>query len=532
MSVRNGLALLFALFTLTFLVACGSSSSTKINPAGFGVGSLNGNYVFSSSGVDASGFFLTMVGSLAANGKGGLSGGTVDIIGQEVTPPSPVATSITGGSYHVGSDGRGQLSFNTTTLINGVSAAITVTLDFVLTSTSHGLVTEYDGNGTGSGTIDLQTAVTQSQVAGSYAFGLSGSGSGGAPLLTVGSVTLNSSGGVTAGLQDINNDTTAASGSITTSSFVNLTSTPGTATIANSLGPSFNFDVYPIDSTHVKLIETDGAAFLSGDAYTQGTSIPSGQLVYTMAGEDFSITAPLAVGGWLTNTGGAIAGLEDSNDGGTPALGLTVGSGSNFSSLSGGRSVLTLNGFLNGANGVAGNYTFAAYPFTFSGGSGIQLLEIDNGGITSGAAYPQSATTLASSQNFGLNLQGFNSNGEEDDIAQFVTTANGFSGAADLNDDDQLNGVTSQTFDQPLTTSSFTAPDGNGRGAAVTDFFGFNFYVVDSSTYILLETDGSQVGLGTFEAQTSPTAGAAAAHRAVSMMRPMVRPHAGRQKKN
>lgn len=527
MSVRNGIALLLTLSALTFLVACGSNSSPRPNPAGFSTGSLNGTYVFSSSGSDASGFFLTMTGTLAANGSGGITAGTVDIIGQEVTPSSPVAQPISSGSYRVGPDGRGQVSFTVT--------GIPITLDFVLTSSSHGLVTEFDGNGTGSGTIDLQSAVTQGQLAGSYAFGLSGTGAGtgGVSLLAVGAMTLGSNGSVTTGLEDINNNGVAESSSLATSSFVNLGSAPGTALIANSTaGASFSFDVYPIDSTHLKFIETDGLALLSGDAYTQGTSIPSGQLVYTMAGEDLSSLAPLAVGGWLTNTSGTITpALEDYNDGGNVVLGFSV-TGGNFTALSGGRSVLTLNGFVNGANSLAGNYTFAAYPFTFSGGSGIQLLEIDNAGVTSGAAYPQTPGATLAAANYGMNLRGFNSAGEEDDIAQFAATSNGFSGAVDQNDDTQSLGQTTQNFDQALTTAAngYTAPDGNGRGAEVTNFFSFAFYAVNSSTYILLETDTTQVGLGTFELQSTPGAGAAA-QPAVSMLRPAVRAHAVRQKK-
>jgi len=50
------------------------------------------------------------------------------------------------------SDGRGLASLT--------SAYGTYGFDFVLYSTSSGLITEYDANGTGSGTLDLQTAVT------------------------------------------------------------------------------------------------------------------------------------------------------------------------------------------------------------------------------------------------------------------------------------------------------------------------------------------------------------------------------------
>jgi hypothetical protein len=203
---RNGFVLLLTLFGLTFLAACGGSSSSSIpaehSSSDFGAGSLNGTYVFSSTGLDLSTepLFLMMVGSLTANGSGGITRGTVDLIGAKVGVSSPAAQPITGGSYSVGTDGRGQISFDTTSR----AGAVTITLDFVLTSSSHGLVTEYDSNGTGSGTIDLQSAITQSQLAGSYAFGVSGTGANGtSPIATVGAFTLDSTGAVSTGQEDV-----------------------------------------------------------------------------------------------------------------------------------------------------------------------------------------------------------------------------------------------------------------------------------------------------------------------------------------
>src|ERR1700685_4636997 len=117
MSVRNGVALFVALSTLALLVGCGSSSPTPVAPpsGAFSNSNLSGTYVFSSSGVDANGDFLAMTGTLLANGSGSISGGTVDVIEQEINLLSPVAQPITGGSYNITSDGRGQISFNTTT---------------------------------------------------------------------------------------------------------------------------------------------------------------------------------------------------------------------------------------------------------------------------------------------------------------------------------------------------------------------------------------------------------------------------------
>ena len=93
------------------------------------------------------------------------------------------------------------------------------------------------------------------------------------PLATVGAFTLNSSGTVTSGTEDFNDNgsgTGTAGVSLLTSSNLTLTSaTNGTAQL-NSNSGSFGFDVWLIDSTHMKFIETDiSAVILSGDAFTQ-----------------------------------------------------------------------------------------------------------------------------------------------------------------------------------------------------------------------------------------------------------------------
>ena len=347
---RIGFALLLTLFALTFPIACGDSSSSS--PPVFGNGSLNGTYVFSSAGLYTSSGNLisTMVGSLRADGSGDITGGTVDLFGGNFAIGNPggllgAADPITGGTYTVGTDGRGQISFNTTTS----AGAVTVTLGFVLISSRHGLVSELDSHGTGSGTIDRQSAITQSELAGSYAFAVSGTTATESPTATVGAFTLDSAGAISTGQEDVNNagSYSGAPSQILTKSSVILATTPATATIASSAGTSYTFDVYPIDSGHLKFIENDSQRLVTGDAYKQETSIPSGQLVFTLGGID-TIGLPIDCGGWLTSSGAAItAGLEDFNDK------YTVGQVNNvrgsISAVSGGRSILNLSGFVNGA---------------------------------------------------------------------------------------------------------------------------------------------------------------------------------------
>jgi hypothetical protein len=440
---------------LTALAGCGNSDDSNqaiAPPSGtFSNSNLNGTYVFSFSGYDTSngsGSFFAMVGSLTANGAGGFTSGAIDMVNPAFGAwfgTSYVFNRLptTSGNYTVTADGRG--SGTIAVSINGTQ--VQFGLDFVLTSNSHGLISRFDGNGTGSGTLDLQaTGLAQNTLQGSYAFALFGVDSTVAnPLATVGSFTLDPNGTITAGLQDFNDDGNSANLQELPVQGMVLVGSPQTAQLTTSAAGfgTLHFDIWAIDSTHLKLIETDSTAYLEGDAFvsTGQTTLPSGPLVFTLSGAD-SANGSFASGGLLTSDGSSLitGGLEDINDEGYVAQVPSVTG--NFSS-NGVRTTLTLNGIYNGGlsnNGVeTGNYTFAAYPYN----GGVMLLEVDGGagstpGISAGTAYVQKATSLAPSQGYGLNLTGLNDRGETDLIAQFTTSEDDLSGLYDVNNLDWL----------------------------------------------------------------------------------------------
>ncbi len=263
---------LAAITSILFAVGCGSGNGfTKTNPVGFSNSSLTGTYVFSTSGVDASGNFIAVAGALVADGNGGIKSGTVDVIDSGAS--QPFVNESTTGSYSVGKDGRGQAKV-------GITGVGNFEFDFVLTSTAHGLITEFDGNGTGSGTLDLQTAVpTASQLGAPFAFSLSGIDGNGNSFATVGSFTANA-----AGFEDFNDAGVVTGESLSAIISVASGTGPGSIELNTSSFP-LRFDYYPIDATHLKLIETDYTyGILAGDAFTQtGASIPVGNVAFTMA---------------------------------------------------------------------------------------------------------------------------------------------------------------------------------------------------------------------------------------------------------
>ncbi len=203
---------LFSLVTacgVTALGGCGSSQSQPYNPpvpppsGTFSDATLNGSYVVAFSGADISGgyeSFFAVAGTLTTNGAGAITSGTLDLI-----DPALGSTFGTGytfsrlpvsGSYSVTADGRGSGTISMT--VNG--NPVTMGIDFALASASHGLISRFDSGGSGSGTLDATSGVSQSALAGSYAFGLDGADATVQNYLSAaGAVTLDANGNISSG---------------------------------------------------------------------------------------------------------------------------------------------------------------------------------------------------------------------------------------------------------------------------------------------------------------------------------------------
>jgi hypothetical protein len=540
MSVRNGIVLLVALSMLLFLAACGSSNVTHpvAPPSGnFSNSNLNGTYVFSVSGVDqGNGAPYAIVGTITANGSGGITGGAFDINDQDTVEftqgPIPNAAINNNGTYHVNVDGRGLITFST----SSIQGFPSLTLDFVLSSSTHGLVTEFDTFGSGSGTIDLQAANTTPT--GSYAFSFSGGTSLGAPWATVGNFTL--AGSTMAGADDLNEGIVAFPAQALTGSLVLGPSATPSTTLST---PAFSgtFDVFAVDSTHLKFIEMDTTADLAGDAFSQASpTFPTASLAFTLQGQT-SAGVFLAAGGVMTpGSGGAISGTEDFNENGTNVSSPTAPSPFTATlttdTTNAGR--YTLGSFATFVGGTA----YAAYPSS----GGVLLLEIDNAGITTGAAYAQTANaTFAAGQGYGLNLTGvFLGSSVANatqvyDIAEFTANSTG-STITGLIDETSGGGPVGSGV--PFSNGAFTAASG-GRGsitanastnstATLNGGFALTFYTVDGATFPFIESDNGQVAAGVFVLQNPAASAAAASQSHMFIATPLIRPHAARQKKN
>ncbi len=519
MPLRSRFVLTIIFFNIAVLASCGGGGgiSHVIPPpptGNFTNSNLNGTYVFSVIGSDVNGLPLQLTGTLTADGNGNITGGAFDVNNPNGLGVGNLSVG-SGSTFGVTADGRATATVNTASGAFGFA--------FVLTSSEHGLITEFDTGGTGSGALDLQTAVSQTQVAQSYALSLSGSDGGLNPMASLAGFTLDGAGTVGNGVQDINDFTTVLpqltlSGTV----LVGAAGAPGTAQLVTqtTLG-TLTFDVYAIDANHLKFIETDNLAFLVGDAFPQQTTIPAATNVFTVAGLDLIQGFPIVAGGFIVTDGnGNVSSTsnEDINDGG--AVTTAIGFAGLYTAVVNGRSTMTLTGFNNAS--LSSTTTFAAYPTT----NGLQLLEIDTSGVTSGVATSQSSTTLASGQTYGLNLTGANTNGQEDDIAQFTNTSGSLSGLVDFND--QGNLTPAQVF-----AGTYAADSTNtGRGQVSSSAFNLISYVVDNSTTVFIEQDTNQVGVGVFQSQNaSVKSNLAANHLAGLRLKPGTKPAKGALKR-
>ena len=472
--------LFFVAITIALVViaGCGGGGSLSFPPpqGGFTNASLSGPYAFSYTGSDGSGF-LAVAGSFQADGNGHITSGTEDINSGFGIRTNAAVT----GTYTVRADGRGSATLN--------SSAGNSTLDFVLVASGHALVIRFDANAAGSGTIDLQTpsAFSNAALAGSFAFSLAGIDTIGNPLGVAGNFTADAAGNIS-GLDDSNDN-----GGIVTSDpltgTIPVASTGRGAATLNTIRGVLTFAFYVVDATHLKLVETDAALALGGEAFRQtgpfSNASVSGPFAFTIAGADLLSAGPFAAGGVLTSNGAGIvtSGTEDFNDAGIVTT--NVGFTGNYTMAANGRGTLTLTT-------TSGTFTFVIYPSS----GGVLALETDIRFLTLGTALQQqtAAFTAASlSGTYGLNLAGATSGGEIDSIAQFTAD-----GVNKLNGIIDLDNTGSITFGQPLSATFTVAASGRTTMAMQTPLGTQNLavYLVNGNRALFVELDSALVAAG------------------------------------
>src|SRR4029077_3924653 len=396
---------------------------------GFSNSSLNGQYAFEMSGEDLNGGLIARVGSFSANGSG-----TITAAVEDVNDAGNFSTvQFTGGTYSIGSDGRGTLT------LTGGALGGALGLNIALRSTKGGVAVQTDGNAASSGSFDLQTASAFSltAISGQYSFDLSGQDSSGAPLSIAGEFGANGTGGLTGGTIDVNDGSQAGP--------TGPNPIPGSTF---SLDPAFGASngrgtmsingqivaFYIVDGTRLRFLEEDTTAITVGDAFLQTGTITnvSGNFAFISAGAavvgNFGAIARVGSG---TFNGGALSNvsLDDNNAGKHTPLGPDSGT---FT--------------IDAAGSGRGTFTFTDSSGTFSyifylySPTQAVLLETSVGLIGAGSmsAQPSSVSTSALSGNYVFNWSGLtipssgNVGFEEDFIGQYALGSSGsITGTAD-----------------------------------------------------------------------------------------------------
>jgi hypothetical protein len=494
----------------------------------------SGTYILETSGIDNSGFPYQRAAAITLDGKGGVTSGeqTVNFMDPATSQLSSVNDAVTGGSYVIGSDGRGILTLKTADLNIGQQGV--ETFSFVALSNSQALLSiDLVGSNISPpipiescvGTMDLQTP--GAQVTG-----------GGFALVTRGTDLSNTAiafGGVVNidGPQTISGngskfDTVVdGSGAVSPSSSVSGTvSAPdkfGTVQISlntNFGSPQLNvFTAYVIDSTHLKLIESDGAVGMTvGTAIGQGSlngtfSIFSGNYAFGIFGQD--LTGGTST---LASAGSFSAGAGSISDGSIDEIqaGLEVQVSDGFSATyavdpSGRVDTDTSFAFATPANGTGPELVF----YLSGGGNPALVLDADiepalnggagAGGVGTGIAYPSDPGGVLAGD-YGLNFtQNFNPPTEADASGQMCV--NGSSVTCAGGTTESLSGVVDLTIGfnpvPPPDLIAATIQNSAVRGRLTGTLSDINFlnnplavalYVIDSSDGFFVETDGGANG--------------------------------------
>jgi hypothetical protein len=366
---------------------------------------LNGKYVLLLTAATGNQGTSVIAASVIADGNGLITGGV-----EELTAPGfyDLVDVVTNGTYSIDPNGHGTMLIHTVNLE-------TLKFSFVLTSPTHALMVEVDGD-PGSGTLDKQqpagAGFTAAQISGNYSFLLDGIDNT-APLnhmSVAGTFAADGISAVTSGTVDINNG-----GTFTTTSITGTFTAPdsnGRGHLILSVGRDFVY--YIISPKVLRLLEGDNISFVGGSAYAQGSA---GSTVAALSGkfdyQHHGWSTPgrtVAAGQFSSNGMGMVTtGVSDSNSGGLPTTVIKGTAVTGTYMISGSPS-----GTLN-LTDAAGTSTFNLYlvdpalnildPNNSSGGGGALVLHTDTSIVGTGVLIPQVVSGSPTfSQNHGLNL--------------------------------------------------------------------------------------------------------------------------------
>ena len=493
--------------TATALATATQSATVTITTAS-NVSDLSGSFAFALAGLDVNSHAYSLAGTVALDGNGNVTAGEQDYNnGHGTLSPQPSGDSITGGTYTVGSDGRGTLTLITNNAALGVTG--TETFSLVIVNGKHALLTQTDASGTGSGTFDAQTvAGGLTQLTGTYSFTVAGADGNNSEVFG-GTFISNAAGAFTHVTVDSSSNGSVHKGGSNTGTYT-APDASGRGTFAFG---GDNFVYYVIGPEALRLIvvesgETDlGVAIGQGAGPFSSASL-TGNFVFKNASAETGAGSYASAGLFTTDGNGNITtGFADVDEAGTVTSAAFTGT-----------YTLAANGY--GSIAIAGGATqhvttLGVYaidpainpldPNNASGGGGALILDLDPTNVGGGVLLPQVASPTFTG-NYSIGYRAFTPAGVEQNATGQVAVGNGsFTGTADSNTLPTVGvnlGVSvSGTFTADAThVGRFTLPLTVSIG---TNPPALNFVLYQASTGDLLwiETDTTQYVSGTIEQQ-------------------------------
>jgi hypothetical protein len=294
--------------------ASASGSIDRQDATAFTAGTLQNNFAFNISGVDASGRSFASAGDFTGIGGGAISTGV-----QDFNDNGTVNTNLSlSGSYALGAaSGRGTMTLST--------SLGTLNFVFYIVDATHLKLMETDTVPVLAGDAFLQQgAVSNASLSGPVAFTLGGA-RGSFPYAAGGIVAADGAGNITSGVEDINNGGAVTRDLALTGSYSIASNGRGTLALNSSLGTA-NFAVYP-SSGGLQMLEVDVTVVSSGAAFNQQAGAFSGTSVAGAVG--WNLTG-VSSGGEVdqlsafTLDGSRISGSLDVNNAGLLSSGLAV----------------------------------------------------------------------------------------------------------------------------------------------------------------------------------------------------------------
>jgi hypothetical protein len=294
--------------------ATASGSIDRQDTNAFTANTLQNNFAFNISGVDASGRAMASAGDFSAN-----NGGTIPTGVQDFNDNGTVNTNLgLTGAYFLGAaSGRGTMTLST--------SLGTLNFVFYIVDASHLKLMETDSVPVLAGDAFSQQAVfNNASLSGPVAFTLGGA-QGNSPFAAGGILSADGAGNVTSGVEDINNGGTISRDLALSGSYAIASNGRGTLTLNNSLGSS-NFVAYP-SSGGLQMLEVDITTISSGAAFNQQAGPFSGASLQGAFG--WNLTGASSGGdvdqlSEFTMDGSRVNGSLDLNNVGLLSSGLSV----------------------------------------------------------------------------------------------------------------------------------------------------------------------------------------------------------------